>query len=296
MDSEIWPNLILKAQASKIPIALINARLTPKSFNNWMLFPNLAKKLFNIFDVCLCSNVQTENFLKKLNLKNVYYKGNIKLIDKIDYRKIDNLKNSALSKKRYWFAASTHKDEDIFCLKTHIHLKEKFKDIITIIAPRHIERSVEIEQLSEKLNLNSQILNKDETILEKKEIIIINYFGALKNYYRYAKSVFIGKSMTNKFKNNGGQNPIEAAKLNCKIYHGPYVNNFEDIYDIFQKLKIAKKIYDYKELSNNLLIDFQSTQIKDLEVSEQIKNLEQKTLTDTMEILENFINNDAYKT
>ena len=101
--------------------------------------------------------------------------------------------------------------------------------------------------------------------------------------------------MTNKFKNNGGQNPIEAAKLNCKIYHGPYVNNFEDIYDIFQKLKIAKKIYDYKELSNNLLIDFQSTQIKDLEVSEQIKNLEQKTLTDTMQILDNFINNDAYK-
>ena len=296
VDSEIWPNLILKAKDLKIPIALINARLTLKSFKNWMLFPKSAKKIFSIFNICICSNAQTENFLRKLNLQNVFYKGNIKLIEKIDHEKIEDLKNIHLSKKRFWFAASTHKGEDIICLKTHIHLKEKFEDIITIIAPRHIERAVEIKKLSRRLNLKSQILNRDEVILENREVIIINYFGALKNYFKYAKSVFIGKSIISKFSNNGGQNPIEAAKLNCKIYHGPYVRNFEEIYGILQKFNITKRINGYKELSKNLFIDLQSEQTKNLKISMQIKNLEQKTLTDTMEILENFINNDAYKT
>ena len=132
--------------------------------------------------------------------------------------------------KRFWFAASTHKEEDIFCLKTHLKLKQKFSDIITIIAPRHIDRVKDIKSLSEKLNLNVQILNEKEAILKNKEIIIINYFGALKEYFKYAKSVFIGKSMIRRLKDDGGQNPIEAAKLKCKIYHGPYVYNFEEIY------------------------------------------------------------------
>ena len=296
VDSEIWPNLLLNAKKYKIPIALINARLTSKSFKNWMIFPNVAKKIFNIFNVCICSNTQTKNFLKKLNLKNIYFKGNIKLIEKIDYQGIKNINENILSKKIFWFAASTHKEEDNFCLKTHIKLKEKYKDIITIIAPRHIDRAKDIKILSENLNLKSQILNKDEAILENKEIIIINYFGALKNYFKYAKSVFIGKSIDDKFKDNGGQNPIEAAKLDCKIYHGPYVSNFEETYSAFQNLKIATKIDNFEDLSNHLLFDLQSTHEKDPKISVLLKNLEQKTFADTMEIVENFINNDVYKT
>ena len=66
---------------------------------------------------------------------------------------------------------------------------------------------------------------------------------------KYAKSVFIGKSMIKKLKNDGGQNPIDAAKLGCKIYHGPYVYNFEEIYKFLEKNNISKKINNYEELS-----------------------------------------------
>ena len=118
----------------------------------------------------------------------------------------------------------------------------------------------------------------------------------LKNYFKYAKSVFIGKSIDDKFKDNGGQNPIEAAKLDCKIYHGPYVSNFEETYSAFQNLKIATKIDNFEDLSNHLLFDLQSTHEKDPKISVLLKNLEQKTFADTMEIVENFINNDVYKT
>ena len=126
VDSEIWPNLILEAQRRRIPIALINARLTSKSFNKWMLFPNIAKKIFGVFDLCMCSNIETKKFLNRLNAKNIHFKGNIKFIDTINSVKIKDVNEDYLRRRRFWFAASTHNDEDIFCIKTHLKLKEKF--------------------------------------------------------------------------------------------------------------------------------------------------------------------------
>ena len=292
VDSEIWPNLILNAKKYSIPIALINARLTLKSFSKWMLFPRAAKNIFKSINLYICSNSETKKFLEKLNVKNVYFKGNIKLIGQIDEREIKDINEDYLLKKRLWFAASTHKDEDIFCINTHLKLKAKFPDIITIIAPRHIERAGRIKSLSEKFNLNVQILNKNENIIKDKEIIIINYFGALQNYFKCAKSVFIGKSMIEKLKKEGGQNPIEAAKLKCKIYHGPYVYNFEEIYKILEINYISKKIFNDKELSDNLIADLERPQKQNDQFSEIINNLGQKTLSDTMKLVESFLYND----
>ena len=292
VDSEIWPNLILKAKKYNIPIALINARLTAKSFKKWMIFPNISKKIFNIFSLFLCSNNQTKRYLEKLELKNIYFKGNIKLTDVVDEKKIINFNENVLQKKRFWFAASTHEEEDFFCLKTHLELKETYKDFITIIAPRHIERSKKIKLLSEKLNLNSQIINKNENILENKEIIIINYFGALKNYFKFTKSVFIGKSIIKRLKYDGGQNPIEAAKLGCKIYHGPYVCNFEDIYKILEQNNISKKVESHEELSKNLIEDLKNPQKNKNDNNNIMNKLGQKTLKETMEIVEAFLNNE----
>ena len=156
VDSEIWPNLIFKTKKYKIPIALINARLTSKSFSKWMFFPSTAKKIFSTFNVFICSNTETKNYLKKLNLKNVYFKGNIKFADQINIGGKKSINKNFLDKKKFWFAASTHKDENIFCLETHLNLKEKYKNKFTIIAPRHLERSKVIENLSKKLGLNSK--------------------------------------------------------------------------------------------------------------------------------------------
>ena len=292
VDSEIWPNLILKANENKIPLALINARITLKTFKRWSIFPATAKKIFNLFNLCLTSNEETKNYLKKLNAKNIYFNGNIKLINKVDKIDIINLNEKILLNNRFWFAASTHKEEDLFCLKTHLRLKEKFKDLITIIAPRHIERVSDIKYSGEKLNIKMQILNKNEIILKDTEIVIINSFGILQNYFKYAKSVFIGKSIINKFKYNGGQNPIEAAKLGCKVYHGPYVYNFKEIYSILAKNNISKEITTFEELSTNLIQDLKDYKKKDSQISDIINDLGQKTLTDTMKNINKFLLNE----
>ena len=295
VDSEIWPNLILKAKKLKIPLALINGRLTPKSYNRWKRFPNTAKKIFGVFQLFICSNLDTKKYLDGFKLQNVYFKGNIKLIDLIKNENMDGSSSNEkfLFKKRFWLAASTHKGEDISLLKTHIELKKKFSDIITVIAPRHIKRSLEIETLSKKFNLESQILNKGQDVLSNKEIIIVNYFGALNNFFDIVKSVFICKSLISKFKNGGGQNPLEAVKYNCKLYHGPYVSNFKDIYKILNENGISKQIESYADLSENLLEDLQKTDKKNNDIPSSLKDLGQKTLNDTLKIIDNFIYNES---
>ena len=137
-----------------------------------------------------------------------------------------------------------------------------------------------------------QILNNDEIILEDKEILIINSFGVLQNYFKYAKSVFIGKSLLKKLKNDGGQNPIDAAKLGCKIYHGPYVYNFEEVYEILKNNNISVKVETYIELGANLIKDLETPVKKDDKISPVINNLGQKTLTDTMKNINSFLFNE----
>ena len=114
----------------------------------------------------------------------------------------------------------------------------------------------------------------------------------MQEYFKYSKSVFIGKSVNEKLKNDSGQNPIDAAKLGCKIYHGPYVNNFKDIYDLLEKNNISKKIETFEELSKNLIKDLEFPDKKNNLSNQIIEMLGQKTLSDTMKKINNFIFND----
>jgi len=289
VDSEIWPNLILKANKFGIPVAIINARITSKSYKKWIKFPKAASKIFGSLKLCLASSKETKKFLETFAVKNVNYFGNIKFINDINENEITNLNKNLLINSPFWFAASTHNSEEELCLKTHCFLKDKYKNILTVIAPRHIERSEEIKNLCEKYKLNSQILNSDELIKPNIEIVILNSFGVLQNYFKYAKSVFIGKSTVKSLEEVGGQNPLEAVKLKCKIYHGRYVYNFKDIYEILEKNNISFKIKDYEELGRYLEKDLDPARKKDEKISEIISVLSNKIFVNTLREINNFL-------
>tara|TARA_Y100001958_G_scaffold157361_1_gene152229 strand:- start:933 stop:1481 length:549 start_codon:yes stop_codon:yes gene_type:complete len=179
--------------------------------------------------------------------------------------------------------------EEIFCLKTHLILKSKIEEILTIIAPRHIYRVNEVKKLCDNLNLSSQILNEKDKILADKEIIIVNSYGKLANFLKYSKSAFVGKSTIEKLARDSGQNPVEAAKFGCKVYHGEYVYNFRDIYKILEENNISKKITNYKELAKNLENDFFNTNEEFEKFTIFINDLENKILNNTMKIIKKFI-------
>ena len=292
VDSEIWPNLICKISKKNIPLSLINARITSKTFKKWNLIPRVAKEIFSSFDLCLTSNLETKDYLHKFNAKNITYTGNLKLINKIDEKKIINQNENFLINNMFWCAASTHNGEEKFCLHTHLALRKEYKNIITIIAPRHIDRVQDIKKVCNNLNLSAQILDKNENIVEGKEIIIINSYGTLLSYFKYAKSVFIGKSILKILKNVGGQNPIDAAKLGCKVYHGPYVYNFEEIYEILKKNNISKKVESPEDLAANLLKDFSYREKETKKFSSIMNDLGDKTLTLTMKKINNLLYNE----
>ena len=289
VDSEIWPNLILNAYQKKIKLGIINARITKKTFTRWMKIPISAKRIFSCFDLCLASSSETKLYLEKLNVKNIKNAGNIKLINNIFHKKILDQNLKFLSEKSFWLAASTHQGEEKLCLETHLALKKEIKDIVTIIAPRHINRSLEIKKLSESFNLDTQIFKKDELISDNKEVIIINSFGVLSNFYKFAKSVFVGKSMIHKLKDVGGQSPIEAAQLGCKVYHGPYIYNFKEIYNILNENGISEKIEDSKHLADKVLKDLVAFNNNKESFSVIMNDLSQATLNETMKNLNNFI-------
>ena len=145
-------------------------------------------------------------------------------------------------------------------------------------------------------NLRGKILSNDESINPDSEIIIINSYGVISDYLESCKSVFIGKSMLKKLKHVSGQDPIEAAKLSCKIYHGPFVSNFEEIYQLLNELKISKTIYNETELSDCLIEDlnnFSKTYDKNIST---INSLGEKILEDTYNELNLSLKNENAKT
>ena len=130
----------------------------------------------------------------------------------------------------------------------------------------------------------------NEKIKDESEVIIVNSFGELQNYYKFAKSVFIGKSIIKRLREDSGQNPIDAAKLNCKVYHGPYVTNFEEIYKILSLNKISTQINNIGELSKNLITDLKEFNKSETNSSYSIKVLEQDILLNTMTHINNLLN------
>ena len=280
IDSEIWPNFIINIREKKIPLGLINDRVTKKTFRRWKILPITAKKIFESFEFCLASSQESKNFLKSLGAQDVQYIGNIKFSNKIDFKNLKNENEKFLKSKKVWCAASTHQDEDEFSIKVHVNLKEKISNLMTIIAPRHIHRSKKIKRICENYNLEAQILNEKDTINPSSEILIINSFGVLPSFFKYSKSVFVGKSTIKNLENDGGQNPIIAAQLGCKIYHGPHVYNFREIYQLLNKNFIANEISSISDLTEKILIDFRDLRDENLP-NKMIEDIGEKILNET---------------
>ena len=287
IDSEIWPNLISQISKKKIPLLLINARITKKSFDRWKLIISFAKKIFEKFDLCIASNKESESFLKILGAKNIKNYGNLKF-SKIKTELNNKLDSDFLIKienRKIWCGASTHPTEEILCAKSHLKIKEKYKNILTIIIPRHIDRIKTIYEELSKLNLKIVLSSNLSQVDAKTDVILVDSYGESLKFYNISKYVFLGKSLTTSLIKDSGQNPIEPARLGCKIFHGPYVSNFAEIYKYFNELGISKEVNSSNELSLSLVEEFKDNKPKNPEIAEKIEIYGQNILNNvTMEI------------
>ena len=287
IDSEVWPNLIFDISKRKIPLLLINGRITKKSFLRWKLVVNFAKKIFEKFDLCLTSNGESESFLKILGAKNIKNYGNLKF-SKINTDLNNKLDSDFLNKienRKIWCGASTHPTEEILCAKSHLKIKKKYNNILTIIIPRHIDRVKTIYEELSKLNIKIVLSSNLSQIDTKTDVLLVDSYGESLKFYNISKYVFLGKSLATSLRKDSGQNPIEPARLGCKVFHGPYVSNFVEIYKYLNKLGVTKEINSSDELSLSLVEEFRDNKPKKLEISAKIENYGQNILNNvTMEI------------
>ena len=281
VDSEIWPNFLFKIKEKNIPLLLVNARITKKSFYRWKVIINFAKKVFGNFDLCLPASKESEKNLNKLQVKNLKYIGNLKYSAKNILEELGSTNKKKLNNSKTWCAVSTHDGEELIILKAHLEIKKRYDNILTIIVPRHIHRSSYIKNLANQFSLNSQILDNEDLINSKTEILIINSFGILPKYFNHCKNIFMGKSFVKKLKNVSGQNPIEAAKFGCKIFHGPYVYNFQEIYEHLRSFDITEMVNDELDLAEKITKNFEIQIINDKHQVNLLNDYGEKILKET---------------
>jgi len=274
VDSEIWPNTLINLNKEKIPTILINARITKKSYNKWIKLKNFSKSIFNKFDLCLSSNKETVIFLKKLGAKNIKYFGNLKYSQSENEKnEIDNQTIKFISRKTVWCASSTHNSEEKFAGLVHNKLKKKYKNLLTIIIPRHIDRKEEIKDQLSNLGLKIHVHEPKTRIHQDTDIYLVNSFGKTKSFYSMIKNVFLGGSLVE----HGGQNPLEAVRYNCNILHGPNISNFNEIYKFLHNQKISKKVTNLNETINILDKLFNSKKSQK-NIKDKINKIGQKIL------------------
>ena len=285
LESEIWPSMYRSIKLKKIPLILLNARITNKSFKRWNKFRESSAKIFAKIDIAFAQNRETSQFLKKLGVKKIKYIGNLKYFEdkKIKNDEIEGKLKSKFEKYKICVAASTHDNEEFFAAKTHILLKKKINKLITVIIPRHIDRVNKINNQLKNLNLKTVYHSSKINNLDNIDIYIVDTFGDSKKFYKIATTVFLGGSIVKK----GGQNPLEPARYGAKILHGPNVNNFREVYNFLRLLKISKQIKSSSQFAKEIVFKKKMKNVK------KIKKVGDRIFKNTFENLNMIINHET---
>jgi 3-deoxy-D-manno-octulosonic-acid transferase len=250
IESDLWPNLILQASSRRVPMVLINGRMSPRSFPRWRRARNTISALLGQFEVCLAqSDTDAERF-SALGARNVITTGNLKLdvaAPPADPAKLEKL--MAMTRGRPIIAsASTHPGEEEILIDTHLRLAGFFPGLLSVIVPRHPDRGNAVAGLVAAAGLRFTQRSREELPAANTEIYIADTLGELGLFYRLAPVVFMGGSLIP----HGGQNPIEAVKLGAAIVHGPQVFNFSDVYDALDKAGGAREANSQEMLVKQL--------------------------------------------
>jgi 3-deoxy-D-manno-octulosonic-acid transferase len=229
IESDLWPNLILAGAARRVPMVLINGRMSPRSFPRWRRMYGTISALLSRFDICLAQSKTDAERFSALGGRDVATTGNLKLdvpAPPADPAKLERLMTMTRGRPII-VAASTHPGEDEMLVAAHRSLVGVFPQLLTVIVPRHPDRGSQISGMITASGLKPALRSRDEPLTAATDVYVADTMGELGLFYRLSPIVFMGGSLIR----HGGQNPIEAIKLGASIIHGPHVFNFKDVYE-----------------------------------------------------------------
>jgi len=227
VDSEIWPNLLTTAHAGGVRLAIVNGRMSARSFAGWQKVKRTASNLLSLFDVCLVQDQETSARLLTLGAARVQIAGSLKadsLPLPADPDQLARLTH-CIDARPVFLATNTHPGEDALVLDVHDRLRQRFPTLLTIIVPRHAERGADIAQACGTRPHARRALEQQPG--DNVEIYIADTMGELGLFYRLVTFAFIAKSLGAQ----GGQNPLEAGRLGVAVIAGPHTDNFRNAYE-----------------------------------------------------------------
>ncbi len=242
-ESEIWPNTIFEIKKANIPLYLINARISQKSFDRWKLLRRTFRKLLNRFDLIITQSPSDSTRFKYFSQNNIIYVGNLKFASE----KIESIEK--YSPRLMIIAASTHSGEEEIVLEAYKKLTELFnKNIVLVLVPRHIERTkTEVVPLIKKFGLKYQLHSESKKINDSTDVYAVDTFGELNKFYEKSEIAFVGGSLV---KNIGGHNIFEPAIRKNVVIYGPFMANQLDMKILFKDC--SKEVSNAEELYNTL--------------------------------------------
>ena len=250
IESDLWPNLILASAARRLPMVLINGRMSPRSFPRWRRVSTTISALLGRFDVCLAQSQTDADRFSALGSRNVLTTGNLKLdvpAPPADPAKLERLM-SVTRGRPIVVAASTHPGEEEILVEAHKTLASFFPSLLTVIVPRHPDRGEAVARLVAASGLQAGLRSREELPVAATDIYVADTMGELGLFYRLSPIVFMGGSLVA----HGGQNPIEAVKLGASIVHGAHVFNFPDVYEALDRAGGARRADSQEALVKQL--------------------------------------------
>lgn len=241
-ESDLWPNLILGCARRKIPMIVVNGRVSERSTRRWRLAPAAIAALLGRFDLCLAQSPANAERLLRLGAPRVTSTGNLKLdvppppVDRTTLARFRTL----VGRREVIAAASTHPGEEAAIIAAHWRLRAEVPRLFTVIAPRHPERGAAVAAMVKEKGLAVALRSRGDLPDHDLDIYVADTMGELGLVYRIAPIVFMGGSLAS----HGGQNPIEAIRLGAAILHGPNVWNFAEIYATIDAARGAERVAD----------------------------------------------------
>lgn len=226
-ESELWPSLLSEIKKAKIPLVLVNGRISDKSFETWKKFKFVSKELLGYFSLCLGQSEQDKNRLILLGAPKADCVGNLKFAGMplpVDENKMNVLKEQ-IGDRPVFLLSSTHNDEEERFALYLPWLKDNVNRVLTIVAPRHPNRGDDIVRMYRSRNFNVAQRSREEDITPETDIYVADTIGEMGLWYALSAISFIGGSLIP----HGGQNFMEAARDKNAVLVGPNMQNFVEM-------------------------------------------------------------------
>lgn len=242
VESDLWPNRVAACKAMRIPVALLNARLSTRSENRFRMARAFIAPFLNQLDLITITAPEDKSRWLSLGVRPEL----LSLTGNIKHDSPPMKTNSAAGESLpVLLAASTHSGEENELAEAWLRLRNKFPDLRLVITPRHVERRKEIRTALKHLGITCRLRSEGAAL--SHDPLLLDTTGELSSWYSKAAVVFVGKSLTCSV-NHGGQNMIEPLQAGAPVLIGPHTGNFEPLATLLCEAGAAIRVNDREEI------------------------------------------------